>query len=90
MIWAWVLGIHLVELIVIAIFLLVRRNNALEKAVNEQQQYVDAISIIISDSDAKLRELDVMGAFKADDEVGTFFQNLAEIQELLNQFNNRK
>jgi hypothetical protein len=90
MIWAWVLGIHLVELVVIAIFLLVRRNNALEKAVNEQQQYVDAISIIISDSDAKLRELDVMGAFKADDEVGTFFQNLAEIQELLNQFNNRK
>jgi len=90
MIWAWVLGIHLVELIVIAIFLLVRHNNALEKAVNEQQQYVDAISIIISDSDAKLRELDVMGAFKADDEVGTFFQNLAEIQELLNQFNNRK
>jgi hypothetical protein len=90
MIWAWVLGIHLVELVVIAIFLLVRRNNALEKAVNEHQQYVDAISIIISDSDAKLRELDVMGAFKADDEVGTFFQNLAEIQELLNQFNNRK
>jgi hypothetical protein len=90
MIWAWVLGIHLVELVAIAIFLLVRRNNALEKAVNEQQQYVDAISIIISDSDAKLRELDVMGAFKADDEVGTFFQNLAEIQSLLNQFNNRK
>lgn len=90
MIWAWVLGIHLVELVAIAIFLLVRRNNALEKAVTEQQQYVDAISIIISDSDAKLRELDVMGAFKADDEVGTFFQNLAEIQSLLNQFNSRK
>ena len=90
MIWAWVLGIHLVELVAIAVFLLIRRNNALEKAVIEQQQFVDAISIVIADSDAKLRELDVMGAFKADDEVGTFFQNLAEIQSLLNQFNNRK
>lgn len=90
MIWAWVLGIHLVELVAITVFLLIRRNNALEKAVIEQQQFVDAISIVIADSDAKLRELDVMGAFKADDEVGTFFQNLAEIQSLLNQFNNRK
>ncbi len=90
MMWLWLVGIHVIEIIAIGIFLLFRRNYALEKAVREQQQYLDAISIIISDSDAKLRELDVMGAFKADDEVGTFFQNLASIQELLNQFNNRK
>ena len=90
MIWAWVLGIHLVELIGIGIFLLIRRNNALEKAVTEQQQYLDAISIIIQNSQQKLDELDVMGAFKSDDEVGTFFRNLKEIQDVLNEFNTRK
>lgn len=90
MMWLWLIGIHIAEIAIIGVILLIRRNNALEKAVVEQQQYIDAISIVIADSDAKLRELDVMGAFKADDEVGTFFQNLASIQELLNQFNSRK
>ena len=90
MMWLWILGIHLAEIAIIGIFLLVRRNSALEKAVQEQQQYIDAISIIVANSDAKLKELDVMGAFQADDEVGNFFTNLKEIQDTLNEFNNRR
>ena len=89
MMWLWIIGIHLVELAIIGIFLLIRRNSALEKAVQEQQQYINAISIIVANSDAKLKELDVMGAFQADDEVGTFFTNLKEIQNILNELNNR-
>jgi hypothetical protein len=87
--WLWIIGIHLVELAIIGIFLLIRRNSALEKAVQEQQQYINAISIIVANSDAKLKELDVMGAFQADDEVGTFFTNLKEIQNILNELNSR-
>jgi hypothetical protein len=90
MVWVWVIIIHLIEVVAIGVFLLIRRNGALEKAVNDQQQYIDAISIVISDSDRRLRELDTMGAFEADDEVGTFFQNLREIQTSISQFNNRK
>ena len=90
MVWLWVLIIHVIEIVAIGIFFLIRRNNILEKAVNDQQQYIDAISIIIANSDARLRELDTMGAFEADDEVGTFFQNLREIQTTISQFNNRK
>jgi poly(A) polymerase Pap1 len=56
----------------------------------EQQQYIDAISIVISDSSNTIKELDSKGAFEADDEVGTFFRNLKEIQNVLDQFNNRK
>jgi len=88
--WGWLIGIHVIELIAIGIFLLIRRNNALEKAVTQQQQYLDAISIVIQNSQEKLEELDVMGAFKSDDEVGTFFRNLKEMQDLLNEFNTRK
>ena len=88
--WGWLIGIHVIELIVIGIFLLIRRNSALEKAVIQQQQHLDAISIVIQNSQEKLEELDVMGAFKSDDEVGTFFKNLKEIQDILNEFNTRK
>jgi hypothetical protein len=90
MVWFWVIIIHLIEILVIGVFLLIRRNGALEKAVTDQQQYIDAISIVIADSDRRLRELDTIGAFEADDEVGNFFQNLREIQTSISQFNNRK
>jgi len=88
--WVSLLIIHVVELVALGVFLLIRRNKALENAVIQQKQYIDAISIIIANSDAKLKELDVLGAFQADDEVGTFFTNLAEIQNIINEFNNFK
>jgi hypothetical protein len=90
MVWIWVIGVHVIELIAVGLFLLVRRNNRLEKAIIQQQQHLDAISIIIQNSQQKLEELDSMGAFKSDDEVGTFFRNLKEIQDLLNEFNTIK
>jgi len=86
----WVIGIHLLELLLIGGYLLIRKNNALEKAIADQQQYIDAISIIIEDSSNTIQELDARGAFESDDEVGTFFRNLKEIQNILNQFNTRK
>ena len=90
MMWLWLIGIHVVEIIAIGVFLLIRRNLALEKAVEQQRQYIDAISIIINNSNEKLKELDTLGAFQTDDEVGTFFQNLKEIQTIINDFNNYK
>jgi len=86
----WVIIVHLIEVIGIAGYLLVKKNNKLERAVAEQQNYIDAISIIIQDSDNTIKELDARGAFEADDEVGTFFRNIREIQEVLNSFNTRK
>jgi hypothetical protein len=86
----WVILVHIIEVIGIAGYLIIRKNNKLEKIINDQQQYIDAISIIIENSNNSIRQLDTRGAFEADDEVGTFFQNLKEIQEVLNQFNTRK
>ena len=88
--WLTLLIVHVVELAIVGVILLIRRNAALEKAVIEQRQYVDAISIIVANSDAKLRELDIQGAFEADDEVGTFFNNLKEIQTIISDFNNSR
>ena len=86
----WVVLIHIIELAIFGGYLLVRKNNKLEKIVIDQQQYIDAISIIIQDSENTIKELDNRGAFEADDEVGTFFRNLKQIQEVLNGFNTRK
>jgi hypothetical protein len=86
----WVVLIHIIELAIFGGYLLVRKNNKLEKIVVDQQQYIDAISIIIQDSENTIKELDNRGAFEADDEVGTFFRNLKQIQEVLNGFNTRK
>lgn len=83
----WVILIHVIELVLIAGYLLISKNNKLEKALISQQQYIDAISIIIEDSNTTIQELDNRGAFEADDEVGTFFKNIKEIQTVLNQFN---
>jgi len=86
----WVLLVHVIEIIGVAGYLIIKKNSKLEKALVEQQQYIDAISIIIENSANTIQELDNRGAFEADDEVGTFFRNLKEIQEVLNSFNTRK
>jgi len=86
----WVLGIHLIELMLIGGYLLIRKNKILEETVASQQQYIDAISIIVNDSSETIKQLDAKGAFESDDEVGTFFRNLKEIQRVLDQFNLNK
>jgi len=86
----WVIVVHLIELVLIGGYLLIRKNNALEKVVADQQQYIDAVSIIINDSSETIKQLDNRGAFESDDEVGTFFRNIKEIQTVLDQFNLRK
>jgi hypothetical protein len=85
----WVILVHIIEVIGVAVYLLISKNSKLEKAVIEQQQYIDAISVIIENSDNTIQMLDSRGAFEADDEVGTFFRNLKEIQNVLNQFKTR-
>jgi hypothetical protein len=86
----WVIAIHLFELFLVAAYLLVSKNSKLEKTVLDQQSYIDAISIAISDADSTIQELDNRGAFESDDEVGTFFKSLKEIQNILNRFNVNK
>ena len=86
----WVIVIHLIELILFGGYLLIKKNNQLEKVISDQQQYIDAITVIINDSSETIKQLDNRGAFESDDEVGTFFRNLKEIQTVLDQFNLRK
>ena len=86
----WVVLIHVIELILIGGYLLVRKNSQLEKVIVNQQQYIDALSVVIQNSNEMIQQLDSKGVFEADDEVGTFFRNIKEIQSILDQFNSRQ
>jgi hypothetical protein len=86
----WVIGIHLFEILLIGGYLLIRKNKTLENTIVEQQRYIDAISIIIENSSNTIQQLDNRGAFESDDEVGTFFKNIKEIQNILDSFNTRR
>jgi len=78
--------LHIFEFIGILFYLLIRKNQKLEKAVTEQQQYVDSLGIVIEQSKDRLKELDNRGIFESDDEIGFFFENIKEIQSILNDF----
>jgi hypothetical protein len=82
--------IHIAEIIAILAYILIKKVRNLETIVLEQQQYMDTISIVIGQADERMKELDASGMFQSDDEVGFFFENIKEIQSVLNDFNNRK
>jgi len=82
--------IHIAEIVAILAYLLIKKVRNLEKVVVEQQQYMDTISIVIGQADDRIKELDASGMFESDDEIGFFFENIKEIQSVLNDFTNRK
>jgi hypothetical protein len=66
------------------------KTERLEKIVDNQDQYINNISELIELSNKKIGESEVAQAFKADDDIGFFFETLQEIQTQLNSFKTRK
>ena len=65
---------------------LLRKQETAEDILVSYMNYLDNISKTIEISDKKLKELDVKGSFKSDDEVGFFFKSVQQIQDILNDF----
>ena len=81
----WVILVHVIECLLIGGYLLIRKNSQLEKVLVSQQQYIDAISVVIDNSSNTIQELDNRGAFESDDEVGGVFTEIKTIVENLNE-----
>lgn len=75
-----------VILLLYGIYNTIRKLEQLEDVVDTQVAYVKKISDIIVDSKDSIEKLDQKGAFESDDEVGSFFKSLKEIQKILNTF----
>lgn len=68
------------------IFNLLKKNEKLEDIAVKQNEYINSISTIIKESDRKLSEIDSKGTFQSDDEIGWFFKQVKEIQEIINEY----
>ena len=69
---------------------LMRKNERLEDALNKRDEYIDTMSVIMSESDRKIKEIDSKQIFESDDEIGWFFKGIKEIQALINEYNSNK
>jgi len=65
---------------------LLRKNEKQEDILVGYLQYLDKLSQIIEFTDKKLKEIDYKGSFAADDEIGFFFEEVKNIQTILNEF----
>jgi len=65
---------------------LLRKNEAYEDVVLEQELLISDIAAKIDSSMEKMKELDKLGSFEADDETGFIFKNLYEVIEELEKY----
>ena len=64
---------------------LLRKNERQEDIINTQNEYIQTISTIMSESNKKIKEIDSKQIFQSDDEIGWFFSGIKEIQTLINE-----
>lgn len=76
-------------LLVVTIFIIWNLNNKVvrqEDVIESQVDYLRKVSYLIQESNVYVNKLDEKGIFRADDEVGTFFNFMKEIQDNINTF----
>jgi len=62
---------------------LVNQNEDLEETVIYYQNKLDEIREVVLDTNTQLKDLDIRGAFEADDEVGFVFKEIQQLSEEL-------
>ena len=65
---------------------LLRKNEAAEEIVEEQEKFISYFAKEIDDSMQKMKDLDTKGAFENDDETGFVFKQLYTIIEKLENY----
>ena len=70
-------------------FNLLRKNEKQEDILMGYMTYLNKISDYIETTDKRLKEIDAKETFKSDDEIGFFFEQVKNIQSVLNSFNVR-
>jgi len=83
-------GVLLLATISYVIINLLRKNEKFEDMIESQNQYIQTISELMTESNKKIKEIDSKQIFQSDDEIGWFFTGIKEIQELINEYNIKK
>lgn len=82
-IFLWVLGIHLVELLGLGFFILIKKNITLENILTQQQQYIENINFISSQLTSSLSKIDERMYVDGNVELEEVFKDISELKELL-------
>jgi hypothetical protein len=80
----WVLLIHLIELVAIGIFFIIRKNNKLEQAVKQQEQYIYTLNILFGNLTDSMSKIDEKIWVEGDEELGEVFENIKQINRTIN------
>ena len=80
-----VLGVLLLASIYVIANIL-RKLEQLEDVVTDQVDYLQNISYLIKSSRETVDKLDASGHFQADDELGTFFNYIKQIQDTVDEY----
>jgi hypothetical protein len=81
----WVIIIHIVELIGVGLFLLIKKNNTLEKIISKQNQYIETISYVTSQLNTSINELTKSTYVDADPELEKIFDDLKNLNNILEE-----
>jgi len=84
-----ILSISLGVLLLISLYLifnLLRKAERMEDIIEDQVGYLQKVSYLIKESRENLDKLDASGHFQVDDELGTFFGYIKEIQEVADSY----
>lgn len=84
------LSLWVFTIIGFVVYNLYSKNVKLEEIVQNQNKTLETLSSIIEESERTLKEIDQLGAFRSDDEIGFFFKAMQSIQEVLNSFKVQK
>ena len=76
----------MVVILVYTTFNLLKKNERQEDILAGYMSYLNKISDTIDFADKKLKEVDARGSFESDDEVGFFFKQIKQLQDILNAF----
>lgn len=77
-----IISVIAVIIIILGIWVIYNLTQKLEKL----EKLTNSLSELIEYSDAELSKSSINEAFKADDEIGFFFETIQEIQKQLNEF----
>ena len=66
------------------------KNEKYEDMVKKYEKHINDVSNVIEFSNAKLKEIDAREAFKSDDEIGWFFDQIKYLQTQLDDFKIKK
>jgi len=79
----------LVTIVIVLLYItrnLLMKNEKYEDLVEGYRVFILRFQQQVKESDKRIKEIDSKGAFKSDDEVGYFFNELKKIQDSLTNF----